>query len=36
MLNIIYVVNDMYDDKVLDDYYIEELDLRKEKDDFEI
>lgn len=36
MLNIINVVNDMYDDKVLDDYYIEELDLRKEKDDFEI
>ena len=29
------VINDMYDDKVLDDDEIEELDLRKEKDDFE-
>ena len=28
------VVNDMYDDKVLDDD-IEDLDLSKEKDDFE-
>ena len=29
------VVNDMYDDKVLDDDDIENLDLSKEKDDFE-
>ena len=29
------VVNDMYDDNVLDDDDIEELDLSKEKDDFE-
>ena len=29
------VVNDMYDDKVLDDDDIEELNLNKEKDDFE-
>ena len=29
------VVNDMYDDNVLDDDDIEELDLNKEKDDFE-
>ena len=29
------VVNDMYDDKVLDDNDVEELDLSKEKDDFE-
>ena len=29
------VVNDMYDDNVLDDDYIEELDLSKEKDDYE-
>ena len=27
--------NDMYDDKVLDDDDIEDLDLSKEKDDFE-
>ena len=30
------VVNDMYQDNVLDDEDIEELDLNKEKDDFEI
>ena len=30
------VVNDMYQDNVLDDKDIEELDLNKEKDDFEI
>ena len=30
------VVNEMYDDNVLDDDDIEELDLNKEKDDFEI
>ena len=29
------VVNEMYDDKVLDNDDIEELDLSKEKDDFE-
>ena len=29
------VVNDMYEDNVLDDENIEELDLSKEKDDFE-
>ena len=29
------VVNDMYDDKILDDDDIEELDLNKEKDDYE-
>ena len=29
------VVNDMYDDNVLDDDDIEDLDLIKEKDDFE-
>lgn len=29
------VVNDMYEDNVLDDDDIEELDLSKEKDDFE-
>ena len=29
------VVNDMYDNNVLDDDDIEELDLSKEKDDFE-
>ena len=29
------VVNEMYDDNVLDDDDIEELDLNKEKDDFE-
>ena len=29
------VVNEMYDDNVLDDDYIEELNLNKEKDDFE-
>lgn len=29
------VVNEMYDDNVLDDDDIEELDLSKEKDDFE-
>ena len=29
------VVNDMYDDKVLDDDDIEDLDLSKEKDDYE-
>ena len=29
------VVNDMYEDNVLDDDDIEELDLNKEKDDFE-
>lgn len=29
------VVNDMYDDNVLDNDDIEELDLSKEKDDFE-
>ena len=29
------VVNDMYDDNVLDDDDTEELDLSKEKDDFE-
>ena len=29
------VVNDMYDDNVLDDDDIEELDLNKEKDDLE-
>jgi len=29
------VVNDMYDDKVLDDDDIEDLDLSKERDDFE-
>ena len=29
------VVNDLYDDNVLDDDDIEELDLSKEKDDFE-
>ena len=29
------VVNDMYDDNVLDDDDIEELDLSKEKDDYE-
>lgn len=28
-------VNEMYDDNVLDDDDIEELDLNKEKDDFE-
>ena len=31
----INVVNDMYEDNVLDDEDIEDLDLRKEKDDFE-
>ena len=31
----IEVVNDMYEDNVLDDDDIEELDLNKEKDDFE-
>lgn len=31
----INVVNDMYEDNVLDDNDIEELDLSKEKDDFE-
>ena len=31
----INVVNDMYEDNVLDDDDIEELDLNKEKDDFE-
>ena len=31
----INVVNEMYDDKVLDDDDIENLDLSKEKDDFE-
>jgi chromosome segregation ATPase len=30
------VVNDMYEDHVLDDEDIEDLDLNKEKDDFEI
>ena len=29
------VVNDMYEDNVLEDDDIEELDLSKEKDDFE-
>ena len=29
------VVNDMYDDKILDDKDIEDLDLNKAKDDFE-
>ena len=29
------VINDMYEDNVLDDDDIEELDLSKEKDDFE-
>ncbi len=29
------VINEMYDDNVLDDDDIEELDLNKEKDDFE-
>ena len=29
------VVNDMYNEKVLDDDDIEELDLSKEKNDFE-
>ena len=29
------VVNDMYEDNVLDDDDIEELDLSKEKDDYE-
>lgn len=29
------VVNEMYDDNVLDDDDIEELDLGKEKDDYE-
>ena len=29
------VVNEMSDDNVLDDDYIEELNLNKEKDDFE-
>ena len=29
------MVNDMYEDNVLDDDDIEELDLSKEKDDFE-
>lgn len=29
------VVNEMYDDNVLDDDDIEEIDLNKEKDDFE-
>ena len=29
------VVNEMYDDNVLDDDDIEELNLNKEKDDFE-
>ena len=29
------VVNEMYDDNILDDDDIEELDLSKEKDDFE-
>ena len=29
------VVNEMYDDNVLDDDNIEELDLNKEKDDLE-
>lgn len=29
------VVNEMYDDNVLDDDDIEDLDLSKEKDDFE-
>ena len=29
------VVNDMYDDNVLDDDDIEELDLSNEKDDYE-
>ena len=28
-------INDMYDDNVLDDDDIEELDLSKEKDDYE-
>ena len=31
----INVVNEMYDDNVLDEDDIEELDLSKEKDDFE-
>ena len=30
----INVVNDMYDDNILDDEDIEDLDLNKEKDDF--
>ena len=30
------VVNNMYEDNVLDDEDIEDLDLSKEKDDFEI
>ena len=30
------VVNNMYNDNILDDDNIEELDLSKEKDDFEI
>ena len=30
-----YVVNEMYEDNVLEDDDIEELDLSKEKDDFE-
>ena len=29
------VINDMYDDKVLDDDDIEDLDLSKKRDDFE-
>ena len=29
------VVNDMYEDNVLDDYDIKDLKLSKEKDDFE-
>ena len=33
--NKIDVVNDMYEDNVLDDDDIEELDLSKEKDDYE-
>ena len=32
----ITVINEMYDDRVLDDDDIEEIDLSKEKDDFEI
>ena len=35
MINNIDVVNEMYDDNVLDDDDIEELNLNKEKDDFE-
>ena len=30
-----FIIDNMYDDNDLDDDYIEELDLSKEKDDFE-